>query len=347
MSRIKSYVARNWRNLLSIFTLVAMGLLVYALRDQIIDTLYAIQGVNYYVLFLMVPLQAMNYFAYSKFYGTLLSHLKQPVRTSSLYRVTLELNFVNNAFPSGGISGISFFGLRLRRYGVNGGSATLLQLMKFLLVFVSFQVLVAFGLLALAVEGGVNNLILLIAGVLATLTVVGTFLLAYIVGSKARINATSTMLTKFANRIIQFVRPKHPETINIARVKRVMGDMHESFGALRGDYSVLRKAFLFALLANVTEILTVYVVYVAFGEFVNIGAVIIAYAIANFAGMVSVLPGGIGIYEALMTAVLAAGGIPAALSIPVVVMYRILNMGLQLIPGWVLYHDSLRKGQSL
>lgn len=347
MSRIKRFVARNWRNLLSIFTLVAMGLLVYALRDQIIDTLYAIQGVNYYVLFLMVPLQALNYFAYSKFYGTLLSHLKQPVRTSSLYRVTLELNFVNNAFPSGGISGISFFGLRLRRYGVSGGSATLLQLMKFLLVFVSFQVLVAFGLSALAVEGGVNNLILLIAGVLATLTVVGTFLLAYIVGSKARINATSTMLTKFANRIIQFVRPKHPETINIARVKRVMGDMHESFGALRGDYSVLRKAFLFALLANVTEILTVYVVYVAFGEFVNIGAVIIAYAIANFAGMVSVLPGGIGIYEALMTAVLAAGGIPAALSIPVVVMYRILNMGLQLIPGWVLYHDSLRKGQSL
>lgn len=346
MSSVGRYLTKNWRNVLSIVTLLAMALLVYALREQILDTLKTIQRVNYFVLLLMIPLQILNYWAYARFYGTLLDHLKQSVSTARLFRVTLELNFVNNAFPSGGISGISFFGLRLRRYGVSGGSATLLQLIKFLLVFVSFQVLIAFGLFVLAAEGGVNNLLLLIAAVLATLTIVGTFLLAFIVGSKSRINATSTFLAKMLNRVIQLVRPKQPETINLDRVIQVMGDIHGSFKKLRSNVSVLRQALLFALLANITEVLTVYVVYIAFGEFVNIGAVIIAYAIANFAGMVSVLPGGVGIYEALMTAALAAGGIPAALSIPVVVMYRILSMALQLIPGWFLYHDSLKKGQA-
>jgi uncharacterized protein (TIRG00374 family) len=79
----------------------------------------------------------------------------------------------------------------------------------------------------------------------------------------------------------------------------------------------------------------------AFGEFVNPGAVIIAYAVANFAGLISVLPGGVGVYEALMTAVLAAAGIPAALSLPVTVMYRILNSAIQLIPGYYFYQKNL------
>ena len=99
-------------------------------------------------------------------------------------------------------------------------------------------------------------------------------------------------------------------------------------------------------MANLTEVLAIYVVYGAFGHWVNIGAIIIAYAVANFAGLVSVLPGGIGIFEALMTAVLAAAGIPIGLSIPVTIMYRVLNTIIQVPPGYYFYHHALR-GKSL
>jgi uncharacterized protein (TIRG00374 family) len=88
----------------------------------------------------------------------------------------------------------------------------------------------------------------------------------------------------------------------------------------------------------------VYAVYIAFGQLVNVGAVILAYAVANFAGLISVLPAGIGIYEGLMTAVLAATGIPAEVSLPVTIMYRVLNMTLQLTPGYVLYQNAVGKG---
>lgn len=343
--RIRTYVVKHWRGILNIVTALAMTALVITLREQIFETLRTVQQINYLALLLIPVMQLLNYDAYARMYGAVLKHVKQPVRYRSLYRVQLELNFVNNAFPSGGISGISFFGLRLRKYGVKGGTATLVQLMKFIFVFISFQLLIGIGLLVLAAGGNANNLILLIAGVLATLTVVATSLLAFVVGSKKRIDATFTMLTRGLNRIIHLVRPKHPETINITKVQSLMADAHQTFQLLKSDYRVLRKGLLFGLIANVTEILTLYVVYLAFGEVVNIGAVIIAYAIANFAGTISVLPGGIGIYEALMTAALAAGGIPAALSIPVVVTYRVLNMTLQLAPGWFLYHNTLQKGQ--
>jgi len=102
--------------------------------------------------------------------------------------------------------------------------------------------------------------------------------------------------------------------------------------------------FLYLMIANATEVAAVYVVYIAFGRLVNVGAVILAYAVANFAGLVSVLPAGIGIYEGLMTAVLVATGIPAGLSIPVTIMYRVINMTIQLTPGYYFYQKALRSG---
>jgi len=102
--------------------------------------------------------------------------------------------------------------------------------------------------------------------------------------------------------------------------------------------------FMYMMIANATEVAALYTVYVAFGQYVNVGAVILAYAVANFAGLISVLPAGIGIYEGLMTAVLAATGIPAEVSIPVTLMYRVLSMFTQLVPGYFFYQKAVREG---
>lgn len=343
--RLGSYLRRHWRGIVNIITVAALAGLVYALRNQIFETLRRLDDVNYWWLLLMLPLQALNHDQYARMYRRILDFLDQKVEYRSMYRVSLELNFVNHVFPSGGITGISYFGLRLRDYGVKGSTSTIIQLVKFVMLFLSFQILIAIGLLAIAIGGKSNNLVLLIAGVLATMTLTGTFAMAYVIGSKSRINAFFTALTKLLNRLIHVVRPGHPETINISRLRGSLDNMHDNYRLLQGNLPLLKRIFLYALVANICEIMTIYVVYIAFGELVNIGAVIIAYAIANFAGLISVLPGGVGIYEALMTAGLAAGGVRAGLSLPVTVMYRILSMTIQLTPGWILYHRALSRGE--
>jgi uncharacterized protein (TIRG00374 family) len=139
------------------------------------------------------------------------------------------------------------------------------------------------------------------------------------------------------------VRPNYPETINILRARRVFDDFHNNYQTIKDNSRELRAPFWYALLANVTEVLAIYVVYIAFGHLVNVGAVILAYGIANFAGLVSVLPGGVGVYEALMTAVLASTGVRPGISLPVTVMYRVVNTLIQLPPGYYLYHKNLTR----
>ncbi len=333
---------KRWKLILNIVTLLALAGLIYAVRDEILSTITNVGRVNRYALLLIIPIQVFNCHTTVRMYQDMFKVLGHSIRYKAMTRVSLELNFVNNVFPSGGVSGFSYFGVRMKALGVSTGKSTLVQMMRFILLFVSFQILLFVGLIMLAIGHQANNFLILVAGSLATLLFVGTVAAAFIIGSQRRINSFFTYITKFVNRLINVVRPKHPETINIARAQRVVNELHENYLILKKNPGILRRPLVYALLANIAEIATIYAVYIAFGSWVNPGAIIIAYAIANFAGLISVLPGGVGIYEALMTAVLASAGIPAGVSIPVTIMYRVLNMALKLPIGYYFYHHAIR-----
>lgn len=344
----KAFFKRHWKLILNLVTLGALIILVFAIRDQLVDTINNLTRVNAWLLLLMVPIQAVNYHSQAKLYQNLFKIVGNKLNYGFLYRTSLELNFVNHVFPSGGVTGISYFGIRLRdSQNISGGKATLIQIMKLGLTFLSFEVLIVFGLLSLAVMGRANNLTILVAAVLSTLLLVGTVGFIYIVGSKRRINNFFTNVTKSLNKIIGVFSPSTPEVISVQRTRKVFDDFHYTYQELKNNWQQLKAPFWYALLANVSEVLMLYVVFLAFGEPVNMGAVILAYGVANFAGLVSVLPGGVGIYEALMTAVLATAGIPASISLPVIVMYRVLSTLIQLPPGYYYYHRNLTKAEKV
>lgn len=331
-----------WRLYLTIGTLVALGVLVYALRDQIVDVVKNLSKVNVVFLILMIPLQVWNYDTYARLYRHLFGVLGKPVKYWSMYKVSLELNFVNHILPSGGVSGISYFNIRTRSFGISTASSTLVQVTKLLLLYTSFQPILILGLLLLAARGHASNLIIVVATALITLLVVGTFGTLYMIESRDRINNFLTFLTRILNRLVRFVRPNHADAINIERAQGAFNELHDNYQVYKQNWRQLKKPFIYMLFANATEIASLYVVYMAFGKFVNIGAVILAYAVANFAGLLSVLPAGIGVYEGLMTAVLAATGIPAEISIPVTLMYRVVSMFIQLVPGYFFYQKALQ-----
>jgi uncharacterized protein (TIRG00374 family) len=341
----KSWAWRHWKLIVNLVTLAALAILIYIVRDDLVNTFRNLGHINAWALLLLLPVEFLNYHAQARMYQRLFAIVGNRLSYKFLFKASLELNFVNHVFPSGGVTGMSYFTLRLRQgKQLSGGKATFIHVMKIALYFLAFEVILVFGVFALALMGRVNGIVLLAAGSLSTLLVVGTIGFVYIIGSKQRINSFFTGLTRALNRLIRVARPRQPETINISKAKKTFDDFHDSYLEIRSNYQRLKVPFLYALLADATEVVAVYVVYIAFGEWVNIGAVILAYGIANFAGLVSVLPGGVGIYEALMTTVLAATGIPPGVSLPVTVMYRILNTLIQIPPGYYLYHKAIRRG---
>lgn len=338
---MKKYLKRNWKMILNVITFILLGSAIFFVRSDIGTALEDFRRINAIALILMIPLQIQNYSAYAHMYHELLHILgnKQPFKR--MFKVALEMNFVNHVFPSGGVSGFSYFSARLKPFGVSVAQSTLTQTLRFGLTFASYVILLFIGLFMLALGGSASNMIILITCSLAFLTVFAILIGIYIVSSKDRIHSFSQNLTKVVNRVLQLVRPKHPETINLKRVEKVFNETHDNYILLKEKFPLMRRPFFYSMLANVTELATIYVVYIAYGQFVNPGAIIIAYAIANFAGLIAVLPGGIGVYEGLMTAVLVSAGVPAGLAISVTIMYRVINMLLSLPIGYFYYNKAL------
>lgn len=343
---MKAYIKRNWKLLLNVVTLLLLASAVYALRSDIGGAFSDLGRVNAFFLILVPLWQALNYSAFTNLYQSTLALLGARLRKKDVLQVAFEMDFVNTVFPSGGVSGFSYFALRLKRHGVSAMQATMSQTLRFVLTFSSYIALLLIGLFLLALGGSASNMTILITCSLTLLTVFGVAVGVYIIGSKRRIKSFSKFISKCINAVIAAVRPKHKEVINLDRVDHIFEDMHNQYLLLRKNRHGLKSPFVYSLVANVTELATLYSVYLAYGQAVNPGAVIIAYAIANFAGLVAVLPGGVGVYEGLMAAVLVSSGVPAGLAISVTVMYRVLTTIISVVPGYYFYHKNLTRGSS-
>jgi len=325
-------------------TIVALALLVVFARDQIAEAFKTLADLNLLWLLLVIPIQIMNHTAVAKFYQSYLKTMGEKIKTRELFKVSLEMNFVNNVFPTGGVSGFGYLGLRLKKLGVKGSKSTLLQTSRHILTFMSFIVYLLVALLLLSVFGSASRLIILIATSLSGGIVFASLVLIYIVSDEGRIRQFTAALPKLVNQVIKFLHKDNRQPINIAKIESLFGDLHKDYIHVRKNWKDLRYPFFWTMVMNFTEILTIFIVYLSFAEVVNPGAIIIAYAVANVAGLVAVLPGGIGVYEGLMTGVMASAGINEALALSATVVYRIINMGLFLPIGYIFYSRSLRSG---
>lgn len=338
-------LSKRVRIIINVITLIALAALLYFSWPQIQHGLREIGGAKWSIVFLMIPMQLLNYYAVARLYHDYLKSMGETVKMSEMYKIALELNFVNHVFPSGGVAGFSYLGLRLRRFGVPVSRTTLAQTMRFAATFISFLVVLFLGMFLLSFSDQVGGVTLFIGISITVATIAGALIGVYIVSSESRIRAFTAFLPRLANKVLSPFTKRH-NSIDIDRVEHLFVDLHKDYVIIKKDSTSLKRVFFWALMINITEVATAYLAYMALGELVNPGAVILAYAVASFAGLIAILPGGIGVYEALMTGVLASAGVPKALALSATLVYRIFTMLIFLPLGFIYYQLALRRGQA-
>lgn len=329
----------------NIVTIMALVLLVIFARDQVIEAFKTFARLNLLWLLLIIPLQIMNHFSVARFYRTYLRTLGEKISTRELFKVSLEMNFVNNVFPSGGVSGFGYLGLRLKKLGVRGSKSTLLQTSRHILTFMSFIIYLFIALILLSIFGSASRFIILIASSLSSIIIFLAMGFVFVVSDEARIKQFTAALPRLVNQILHAFHLSRKPVINIERIEALFGDLHRDYVHVRKNWKDLRYPFIWTMMMNLTEILTIFVVYLSFAQIVNPGAIIISYAVANVAGLVAVLPGGVGVYEGLMTGVMASAGVDEALALSATLVYRVSNMGIFLPIGYFFYERALKEGE--
>lgn len=339
------YRGMTFRNWLNILTAAIVIVLLWALRDELMEAWELLGTVNPWILALIIPLQFLSYYAGG---AAVFSYLKQQGQTKNvtswdMTKMSLELNFVNHILPTGGVSGASYMTWRLSKLGIGYGRATLALVVRFAATFVSYVLLLMIAVLVVTLDTGINRFTILVTSALVSGLVFGMMVVWYVIDNERRLEKFSKKMAGWVNAFGYSVLRRKHDILRARRVKKFFHEIQDDYRSLKQTPRVLIRPFLWGIVFNVTEVSLFFFTFLALGSFVNPAAILLAIGVASVIGAFLITPGGAGGYEAMMVLMLTGAGVAGATVLAGVLLARVILILLTIGSGYVFYHLALRK----
>lgn len=336
----------KFRSWLNVITIVLLALAIYFGWGQISQAWGLMGRVDLRIFALMVPIQFFSYYAVGEVMFSYLRSKGELGKMSrwGMTRIALELNFVNHIIPVPSIAGFSYLGMVLQPHEVSAGRATMAQLIRYVMMFVSFIFMILISVIILAFDQGVSRTIIVISAAFIVAAIISMALLIYIIGNRKRVLQIAGWLTRTTNKIMnKLTHGKKPQTLELQNVKKFFIELHQDYVEIRSDQKILIRPFIWALVNNLLDVGLISIAFMALGSFVNPAALIVACGISSFAAIFAATPGGSGVYEAIMIAFLASVGVSPEVAIAGTLLARATLMAGTIIFGYLFYQLTINE----
>jgi uncharacterized protein (TIRG00374 family) len=268
-----------------------------------------------------VILQVTTYVCVAATWARTLDNARAAYRFSSLFRLSVIELFVNQALPTGGLSGtlVVVRGLSLR--GVPSSVGTAALLIGAISYYTAYLIM---GLAAFALlwwHGGLDGVWLatFVTFVVMIVAVAGLILLTARNGHR--------MLPKFLQRW------KGGE-----RFGRLLAQVREEFGR---SHRVIGETVLLQIAVFLLDVATLYCATHAVGTPMSFTAAFSAFMLASVVATVAPIPLGLGTFEATSTAILHLLGAGTEGALAATLIVRGLTFWIPMLPGvWLLYREN-------
>lgn len=345
MKKVVNFM-KSPRLIVSLLTLIILGLIVYLSRHELVKAWYLLLGADLWLLSLLVPFQIIVYLAGGEMMFSYLRNKQLVGGVSRLEqaRIALELNLVNHIFPSGGVSGISYATWRMHWLGVSPAKSTFAQVIRHVAGFVATMTLLIVAVLFLAIDGDVNRYIVASSFLLVLLIVGLTALVMFMFSSQSRLYRVAQRLTRAINTVVRWLTfTAVSSLLEQARVVRFFEEMREDYDDLLENKSLLRGPFFWGIAYTVFDVLMFMVVFWSLGVSVNPAILLVGYGVAGLAALMAFTPGGAGFYEVVMIFFLSMAGISTEVAIAGIVLTRSILVIGTVFFGYIFYQHALIK----
>ena len=336
----------SFRGWLTIITLLLLTIVIVAAWPEIVKAAKIVTQIDWWILLLLIPVQIASYYATG---AMIFSYLRSKGNIKdmshwSTTRLALELNFVNHILPSGGAAGFSYLAWVLSKHKVPVARSTMAQLIRFVLTFLSFVLLLIVAIIYLTFTGHIDRATVFVAIALAVAAIGGITFLIWLIKNKLRLERFSARLTRLVNRFVNWItRGKKPHIVKEEVFLEFFGGLHDDYLAIRRERRILFVPFIWAIIANILDVALLWISFWALGYTLDAALLFVAFGIASIAGAISVTPGGAGVYEAVMVAFLAASGVTPEVAIAGTLLARITLLGGTILCGYVFYQLTVNK----
>lgn len=289
-------------------------------------------------LILAAGAQMAYYLAMAATYQAAFAAIDVNSRVRDLLPITLSSLFINVVAPSGGAAGAALFVDDLHRRGQSPARAAVGVFLQLICVFVSFMLILIFGLIYLFMQHDLEMYEVVAAILLfaATATLSSALLLS--LWHPQLLHRLLLWVQHFLNGLFGFLR--NPSTLADDWAERNAAEFSQAAETIIHRPKRLARAVGMAFIAHGISIFSLYLLFLAFNQHILIGSLVAGYAMGFLFLVVSITPMGIGVVEGVMTLVYTSLGISSAAAATVALAYRGLGFWLPLGLGFLLLRRS-------
>jgi len=334
---------RFWATLI---TLTLLSVVVYFGWPHIEKAWVLMGNVNPWIFVLILPFQVLSYYTIS---GTVFSYLRQKgdlkdINHWQMTRIALESNFVDHIVPVPAAAGFSYLSWRLHHLGVRTSRSTMAQLIRYLLIFVSFVLLVLLSVVILFFDHKVNKAMALMSLFFVIAAIVVIAGLVYVVKSRERLTALADWFTKIANKLIYFITfGRKRDSLKNDKARGFLYEIHQDYVEIKNDKKLLARPLMWAFVTNILDVSLFFIAFLSLGYFINPAALFIAFGLASAVTIFAATPGGTGVYETIMITFLVSFGVPAEIAIAGTLLARAILIVFTIFFGYILYQLTINK----
>ena len=339
-----------FKKILSVVTLLLVALIAYkAFSGEVeIDgqtmtmleaTWYSLQRINIWIVLLIIPEQILMYYAAGQIYFAFLRQRKN----FKISRISLEINFVNHALPSGGASGLAYLIWRLKDFNISAGQISFIHILRYGICAIGNALQTLVAIIIVLATGQVRGYWALWLAACVAGGIIGLIIVCWLIVRKQKnIDWLSATATKFINKVVRRLsRGKKRKILSEENVVKFFGDLREDYLNLKKNRRILWKPMAWGLFYSFLELATYWVIACALGHPEILPQIMIAEGIASVVGTVMVTPGGMGGYEGAFVAALMATGVDLQTATITVVVTRIFVLVGTIVSGWGFYQHAL------
>lgn len=230
--------------------------------------------------------------------------------------------FVDQAVPSGGLSGTIVVVRGLERRGIPRATSVAAVVVDLYAYYAAYVSALVFAFVVLGARGRLGVAILLTAAAFLTMAL-----------------AVVGLLTALTTRLRRFLPDRLLRLRVVAPLVRAVAD---------GDPRLVRRSDLLAtsfgyqLLVFTLDAATIWAMLRSVGLDMDLAPVFASFMVASLTRSLGVLPGGIGTFEAASVTTLHMVGVPLAAALAATLLFRGLSFWLPLLPGMIMARRESR-----
>lgn len=301
------------RTAMAVVGLVAL-VTVWSRRHQLGAGVHLLDHLRWWWLPVVLASEALSLASFSMLQRRLLRAGDVKISSLEMLRISVAANAISGSLPGGAAWSAPWSWKQLRQHGADRRLATW--------VLVAAGVLSSFGLFLFVVVGtelagdhGPVASLRWVSRALAAITASGALLLLVSPARLHRWSPSAGRLASFRGRL------------RVARLSR----------------SGWAASMLLALANWVLDLACLVACIAAVGSRVDWRSVVVVYALTQLIALLPFTPGGFGVVEAGLAALLVSYGAPAASAIATVVLYRAITFWALVPGGWVVWWRLSRR----